>query len=177
MKRGERSSGLCIPLTGALSNSKTQILILTIYSFSAALLGLPMLMKDHDIHTEDPSDVDDENVTERGFQPILPGESTRLSSALALFRASRIMSRVLGEIYPAALSHELSLHRISALNDELDAWQCSLAPHLRLQFAQDKPSTSVTSSRSPLLVCQPASLSVDALLTFYSLSHTTTSVP
>lgn len=125
---------------------------LTADSFSAALLGLPKLLKDCDIYTEYPADVDDENVSERGFQSTLPGESTRLSSALSLFRAARIMSKVLDVNYPAASSHDLSLQRISGLSDELDNWHTSLPSYLRLDFVQDKPSTNVVGSRSPLLV-------------------------
>lgn len=126
--------------------------MLMLASFSAALLGLPKLLSDSDIHAEYPTDVDDENVSERGFQSTLPGEATRLGSALALFRASRIMSKVLDENYPAASSHDLSLQRIRALSDELDLWQNSLSSHLRLHFVQDKPSTNVVGSRAPLLV-------------------------
>lgn len=126
--------------------------LLTSYSFSAALVGLPKLLSEGDIHAEYPADVDDENISEQGFQPTLPGESTRISSALALFRLARVMSKVLDENYPAASSHDLSLQKINVLNDELDIWQGCLAPHLRLQFVQDKPSTNVVGSRSPLLV-------------------------
>ena len=122
------------------------------FSFSAANLGLPKLLNDIDIHAEYPADVDDENVSEQGFQPTLPGESTRVSSALALFRLTRIMSKVLEENYPAAASHDLSLQKLAALNDELDIWLESLSAHLRLHFVQDKPSTNVVGSRSPLLV-------------------------
>lgn len=121
-------------------------------SFSAALLGLPMLLTEDDIDAEYPVDIDDENVSEGGFQPTLPGESTRLSSALALFRGSRILSRVLDQLYPASLAYELSLQRIGILNDELDMWLSDLPSHLRLQFVQDKPSTKVIGSQSPFLV-------------------------
>jgi len=100
-------------------------------------------------------DADDEYVTERGFQPLLPGESTRLSSALALFRASRVLSKVLDEVYPASPSYELSLPKLSALADELEQWSASLASHLRLPFAQDKPCVGTVSSRAPFLVCLP----------------------
>ena len=62
------------------------------------------------------------------------------------------MAKVLDEIYPASLSYDLSLQKIGALNDELDAWLSSLPSHLRLQFIQDKPSTNVVGSRSPFLV-------------------------
>lgn len=115
------------------------------------MLGLPKHIKDDDVYCEYPVDADDEYVTDRGFQPTLPGESTKLSSALALFRAARILSKVLEEVFPAKASYELSLRKLSELSDELDGWSNSLPPHLRLQFAQDKPSTGTISSRSPLL--------------------------
>ena len=105
------------------------------------------------MHAEYPVDIDDENISERGFQSTLPGEYTRVSSALALFRLSRLMSKVLEEIYPAAPYHDISLQRVGSLNSELDEWLEGLPAHLRLHFVQDKPSTDVTGSRSPLLVC------------------------
>ncbi|KAK4888389.1 DNA-binding transcription factor cat8 [Elasticomyces elasticus] len=123
----------------------------TVDSFTAVALGLPKQLKDDDINCEYPVDADDEYVTERGFQPTLPGESTKLSSALALFRAARILSKVLEDVFPAKTSYELSMKKLSELSDELDAWRDSLASHLRLQFVQDKPSTGTISSRSPLL--------------------------
>ncbi|KXT14663.1 hypothetical protein AC579_3673 [Pseudocercospora musae] len=123
----------------------------TVDSFTAVILGLPKQLKDDDVHCEFPVDADDEYVTERGFQPTLPGESTKLSSALALFRAARILSRVLEDVYPAKTSYDLSLKKLAELSDELETWCAGLPPHLRLQFAQDKPSTGTISSRSPLL--------------------------
>ncbi|KAF8858953.1 hypothetical protein BDZ45DRAFT_385030 [Acephala macrosclerotiorum] len=123
----------------------------TVDCFSAALLGLPKLLKEEDIHAEYPSDTDDEYVTERGFQPTLPGEYTKISSALALFRASRILSKVLDQNYPAAATHDLSLQSITTLDTELNEWSDGLPAHLKLNFAQDKPSTDVTGSRSAIL--------------------------
>lgn len=136
------------------------------HSFSAAQLGLPQLMKEEDVHCEYPVDADDEYVTEKGFLPTLPGEFTKLSSALALFKASRILSKVLRENYPASTSHEISFRTINALSDELDTWSSNLPPHLRLQFVADKPSTNVISSRSPLLVWQWHFRFSDSKLTF-----------
>jgi hypothetical protein len=111
-----------------------------------------MLLREEDVHCEYPVDADDEYVTEKGFLPTLPGEFTKLSSALALFRVSRILSRVLAELYPASASHEISFRTMATLADELDDWSNNLAAHLKLTFQQDKPSTNVTSSRSPILV-------------------------
>ncbi|MCJ1306652.1 hypothetical protein MMC25_000295 [Agyrium rufum] len=139
---------------GALTQETRKKVFWSLYTidcFAASILGLPKLMKDEDIHTEFPADIDDENVTERGFQPTLPGESTRLSNSLALFRLAQVMSRVLKDLYPAAPSYSVSMGTVSLLNDELDSWHDALPSHLRLEFAQDKPSTNMTSSRSPLI--------------------------
>ncbi|KZL76914.1 transcriptional activator protein acu-15 [Colletotrichum tofieldiae] len=139
---------------GALTIETRKKVFWTLYTldcFSGAILGLPKLLKEDEIHTEYPSDTDDEYVTEKGFQPTLPGEYTRLSSALALFRCCRILAKVMEKNYPAATSHELSLQQMSAMETELDEWCESLPTHLKLTFKQDKPSTDVTGSRSPLL--------------------------
>lgn len=116
------------------------------------MLGLPKLLKDDEIHAEYPVDTDDEYVTETGFQPSLPGEYTRISSALALFRLSRILARTLEKNYPATNSYDLSLQQMAALDAELQEWSGGLPNHLRLNFVQDKPSTDITGSRSPVLV-------------------------
>ncbi|RMZ70381.1 transcriptional activator acu-15 [Pyrenophora seminiperda CCB06] len=123
----------------------------TVDCLSAAHLGLPRLLREEDVHCEYPVDADDEYVTEKGFLPTLPGEYTKLSSALALFRLSRILSKVITELYPGSASHEISFRTIATLADELEDWQTNLAPHLKLTFTQDKPSTNVTSSRAPVL--------------------------
>lgn len=57
------------------------------------------------------------------------------------------------ELYPSPAGYKLSLSAVHSLAEELDDWQKKLPSHLRLDFAQDKPSTSTTGSRSPLLVC------------------------
>ncbi|KAB5513414.1 fungal-specific transcription factor domain-containing protein [Coniochaeta sp. 2T2.1] len=121
----------------------------TLDCFSAAILGLPRILKEDEIHAEYPSDIDDEYVNEEGFQPSLPGEHTRISSALALFRGTRILAKVLEKNYPAATLHELSLRQISALDAELDNWCDNLPQHLRLTFRQEKLSTDIMGSGSP----------------------------
>lgn len=138
-------------------------------------MGLPKLLKEEDIHAEFPSDTDDEYVTEKGFQPTLPGEFTKISSALALFRASRILSKVLEQNYPAAAAHDLSLQSLSALDGELNEWSENLPTHLKLTFAQDKPSTNVTGSRSALLVCKPLNFVMRRTNSRPSLLHITIS--
>ncbi|KAK7753940.1 DNA-binding transcription factor cat8 [Diatrype stigma] len=139
---------------GALTIETRKKVFWTLYTldcFSASMLGLPKLLREEDVHAEYPSDTDDEYVTEKGFQPTLPGEYTRLSSALALFRLSRILAQVLERVYPAASTHELSLQLLASMDADLAEWSENLPTHLRLNFVQDKPSTDVTGSRSPIL--------------------------
>lgn len=116
------------------------------------MTGLPVVLREEDIRTEYPEDVDDENITETGFLPTLPGESTRLSSAIALFSGSRILNTALHNLYSPESEYEISISKLRAASNDLDEWVQNLPVHLRLQFSQDKPSTNVTSSRSPLLV-------------------------
>jgi hypothetical protein len=126
--------------------------MLTCRSFTAAQLGLPRSLRDEDVHCEYPVDADDEYITEKGFLPTLPGEYTKVSSALALFKVARILAKVITDLYPASASYEISFRSILALSDDLDDWSKNLPQHLHLQFVQDKPSTNIISSRSPLVV-------------------------
>ncbi|KAJ5664416.1 Transcription factor [Penicillium longicatenatum] len=119
--------------------------------FSSALTGMPVLLRESDIQVEYPVDVDDEYVTETGFLPTLPGESTRLSSALALFGVSRILNKALEDLFPSKAGYNIYVSKMRVVTEQLDEWLSTLPPHLRLEFPQDKPSTNVTSSRSPLL--------------------------
>ncbi|KAJ5561689.1 hypothetical protein N7461_000450 [Penicillium sp. DV-2018c] len=119
--------------------------------FCSALTGLPVLMREEDIEVEYPVDVDDENVTETGFLPTLPGESTRISSAIALFGAARILNKALEDLYPSKSGYDVCASKMRSVTTQLDEWLHTLPAHLRLEFCQDKPSTNVTSSRSPIL--------------------------
>jgi len=139
---------------GALTSETRKKIFWSLYTvdcLSAAHLGLPKLIREEDVYCEYPVDADDEYITDEGFLPNPPGEYTKLSSALALFRMARILSKVLVELYPASDSHEISLGIIALLADELEDWKTNLAPRLKLTFVQDKPSTKVTSSSSLVL--------------------------
>ncbi|KAL6247856.1 DNA-binding transcription factor cat8 [Rhinocladiella similis] len=119
--------------------------------FTSATTGTPMLLRDVDISAELPAEVDDENLSTQGFSPTLPGEVTKISSALALFRVTKILSKALDSLYPAKATYQLSLNKLHALSDELDQWSEELPEHLRLRFINDKPATHLVSDRSPLL--------------------------
>jgi len=139
--------------------------LLTIFSFAAAQLGQTTLISDEHVHCEYPVDSDDEYVTETEFLRTLPGESTKLSAALALFKIARVLSRTLKAVYQTATSYDVSVQTIESLKEEMEQWLDDLAPHLRLHFVKDKPSTGIVSSRSPLLVSK-----VFVFLTAYKLT-------
>lgn len=123
----------------------------TVDCFSAASMGLPQLLQDSDIECEYPTAIDDEYVEELRFLPTLPGETSKLSNALALFDATRILSRVLRKLYPAKVNQDLSLQDMASLESELNQWSEKLPQHLKLTFIADKPSVRVTGDRSALL--------------------------
>jgi hypothetical protein len=123
-------------------------------SFTAAQLGQTTLISDEHVHCEYPVDADDEYVTEKEFLRTLPGESTKLSAALALFKIARVLSKTLKAVYQTGSSYDVSVQTIESLRGEMEQWSDDLAPHLRLYFEKDKPSTGVVSSRSPLLVSE-----------------------
>ena len=133
--------------------SFNQLSMLILSRFASVASGTPMLLREADISSEYPSDIDDETFSEQGSCTTMPGPLTKISSGLALFQVTRILSKVLEELYPAAHSYQLSINKLHSISDELDQWLQSLAPHLRLEFSKDKPSTNVISDRSPLLVC------------------------
>lgn len=142
------------------------------------MLGLPKLLREDEIETEYPSDIDDEFVSDEGFLPTLPGDSTKISSSLALFRVSRVLSQVLDVEYCSATSHELSNSKLRDLEEELDAWKAGLAPHLRMEFVNGVPATNIVHSRSPLLVC-PTTIRLDGPSAngYSRFSHIITSEP
>ncbi|EWC44167.1 hypothetical protein DRE_06992 [Drechslerella stenobrocha 248] len=121
-------------------------------AFSAAMLGLPTLIKDSDVSVDYPADIDDEYVCESGFLPTMPGDHTKISGALALFRGSRILAKVLSTVYAAKPDAKQSYKDLQRLEEELDTWKTNLAPHLRLEFVNGMPATNIVHSRSPLLV-------------------------
>lgn len=117
----------------------------------AAASGSPSLLRESDIGTEDPDDVDDENLTEQRFSPCVPGELSKVPSALALFKICRILSRALDQLLPSSASYEFSINNLKSISDELDHWWQSTPTHLRMKFSNDRPSTEVISDRSPFL--------------------------
>ena len=150
LHQGHRYKGL--PILEAETRKKVFWSQYVLDKFTSATTGSPMLLRDQDITTGFPADIDDENISAHGVSLSLPGELTKISSAIAFFKVAQILSATLTELYPSGARYELSLEKLHALSDKLDQWSQNLPSHLRLQFKQDKPSTNMVSCRSPLLV-------------------------
>lgn len=114
--------------------------------------GAPTLIRESELSTEYLSDVDDKNLTEQRFLPGLPGELTKISSALVCFKICRILSCALDQFVPASVAYRLSMSDVKSISDELDQWLKCIPTYLRMKFLNDKPSTGVISDRSLLLV-------------------------
>ena len=182
-KREEDYFGLLTLWTGTSSTRSLTRYALTLRSFAAAFLGTPKVLKEGNIHTEFPLSMkdededggEDENVPLEGLEQPLSGsgEASELSGALALFRLSRILSRILDEVFLRPSRLEMLQEKLGKLNDELNAWLVNLPSHLRLAFSQDKPSTSPIEGRAPILVSEMIHFR-NRLIDLFSLLHTIT---
>jgi Fungal specific transcription factor domain len=124
--------------------------------FCSANLGLPVLISDREVQCEYPFDVE-ENLEKQS-------ESTKTSSALALFKLARVLSKILEDLYAVQNGQMLLFKTVASLQDALDAWSSELAPPLRLHFEKDKPSAGTVHSRAPILVGSSGSqVQADAL--------------
>ena len=135
---------------GAINSSICQSLYV-LDRFSAALLGLPQKLNIEEIGANLPTSTKPE-INPQKCCAIPPVSDTQHSAALALFHATRILSKVLDGLYSANVKPEPALSSVMCLEKELDTWYEELPSRLRLQFVHDKPSTSTVGSRAPLLV-------------------------
>lgn len=113
--------------------------------------GSVPLLHDSIISVDFPAEIDDDDL-KKVTLPALTGEPTNMSSAVALFKVCRILSRALDHVHAASSSPIPWTEKIQSVLDDLDQWLQSLPTHLRLKFSNDKPSTEMISDRSPILV-------------------------
>jgi hypothetical protein len=92
---------------------------------------------------------DDDYVTEMGFLPTPPGNFSIMSSALAIFRLSKVLSRLLGQVYAP---QRVSLSTIQSIENELNDWRNSLPGYLRVDLHNCIPSSSNFHSHASMLL-------------------------
>ncbi|SCO12716.1 uncharacterized protein FFB20_15276 [Fusarium fujikuroi] len=140
-----------------LTNETRKRIFWTLYMldcFSASRFNTPMLLKDAEIKIDYPSDIDGEYITEHGYLNTPSWKPSRISCALALFRATRVLAKALNERYYDV--NEFTSERMTAIEGELDTWMTQIPRHLELEFTEDKCPQDVENSR-PWLLVGPAS--------------------
>ena len=84
-----------------------------------------------------------------GFLPTPPGNFSVMSAAIALFRASKLLSRTLREVYSP---QRVSLSTVQALEIELSDWRNGLPGYLRTDLPNCVPTSTNYHSHAPMLL-------------------------
>ena len=92
---------------------------------------------------------DDDYVTEMGFLPTPPGNFSVMSAAIAMFRASKILSRLLGCVYAP---QRVALSTVQSIECELNEWRNGLPSYLRAELANPVPNSNNFHTHAPMLL-------------------------
>jgi len=125
--------------------------LFTLDSFTSVMLGLPKHIKEEDVHCEYPIDLGDASLAQANGELPSSEDPPQIAAAIALFDVSRVLSKVVEEVFPTKPMYELSLRKLTELSNELDAWYNSLPPYLRQQISFEKPPMASLGSQSPIL--------------------------
>ena len=96
----------------------------SVYSFDVMIslyYGLPKVIQDEDDDNDLPVDCDFDDITVTQLPLPLPGEPTRFTPFLCYVRLSKILSRVLKELYTTTRRRN-AVERMAALDRELRMW-------------------------------------------------------
>ncbi|KAK9359960.1 fungal-specific transcription factor domain-containing protein [Lipomyces starkeyi] len=128
--------------------------VYTLDNFSSMLVGAPAILRDDDVDCAYPCDIDDEYLTEKAFLRSPPGSYTKLSAAIALWKFSRVLSKILCTLYRCTPSRTKSYRILFELEDELEVWRRELSPHLKFEMINGSPCGSSTAlhARAPFLL-------------------------
>jgi hypothetical protein len=92
---------------------------------------------------------DDDFITEMGFLPTPPGNFSMMSAALALFRVSKILARLMQQVYSP---QRVSMSTIQAIENELNDWRNGLPSYLRVELPNCLPTSTNFHSHAPMLL-------------------------
>ncbi|KAJ9637170.1 Gypsy retrotransposon integrase-like protein 1 [Coniosporium tulheliwenetii] len=96
--------------------------------FVGALLGLPHAISDDEIDQDYPSEVNDENITEKGITPMIQDTITVIAASNAHTDLLKILSKIVRYIYPIKGSpanqgrYSVSYAKIREIEMELNVW-------------------------------------------------------
>jgi hypothetical protein len=84
-----------------------------------------------------------------GFLPTPPGNFSMMSAALALYRVSKILSRLLQDVYSP---QRVSMNTIQAIEIELSDWRHGLPTYLRVDLPNCIPLSANYHPHAPMLL-------------------------
>lgn len=90
-------------------------------------------MRDQDIDTDGPSEVDDDLVSAEGYLTALPGEPTGMMAFVSLVKVARIVARAQEILYTTTNRRGTSA-KIRILDRLLDQWANTLPDHFQINF-------------------------------------------
>lgn len=102
-------------------------------SYLSTVAGVPRTLRDQDIDTDAPSNVEDDSVSSAGYLPSRTFEPSGMIAFVSLVKVSRILAQAQELLYTTATRSD-TFAKISSLGRLLDQWQASLPEHMRLDF-------------------------------------------
>ena len=109
-------------------------------TYVGAMLGLPRFLEDEDIDQEWPAEVDDENITESGIQPMPEGTISVMAAFNAHTRIVQVLSKICKYVYPIkgtqsgdkdAVTYTVEYSKIRELEQDLAQWLDALPAALK----------------------------------------------
>ncbi|OBS16049.1 hypothetical protein FPOA_13245 [Fusarium poae] len=123
----------------------------TLDCFCAATFSLPTMLKTTDVTASYPSDIDDEYIIENEVSPRPHDPNTRMSRALALFKAARVLGELLDLTWTTFDLPQLRDQQTEPLQNKLDVWYAQLPYHLSLEAVVGKPLKYIICSHPYLM--------------------------
>lgn len=102
-------------------------------SYLSTIAGVPRALRDQDIDTDAPSNVEDDSVSSAGYLPSRTHEPSGMIAFVSLVKVSRILAQAQELLYTTSTRSD-TFAKISSLGRLLDQWQASLPEHMRLDF-------------------------------------------
>lgn len=102
-------------------------------SFISTIAGLPKSLRDQDIDTDGPSEVDDDLVSAEGYLATVPGEPTGMMAFVSLVKVARIVARAQEILYTTTNRRGTSA-KIRILDRLLNQWANTLPDHFQINF-------------------------------------------
>ncbi len=101
-------------------------------SYLSAVAGVPRALRDQDIDTDQPSNVEDDYVSSAGY---LPSRTFGMIAFVSLVKVSRVLAQAQELLY-TTISRSETFAKMSSLGRLLNHWEASLPEHMRMDWLE-----------------------------------------